>query len=145
MARLALIALASCALSSHALACGRSELLVPDAGGSPGDDAPGDQDASVASETGVASEAGVDVGAAGDDAALEVEAPEDEGGFFSNPPPDAGPSAAADGGGCGPSSCGGCCDGNFCRFGLGVLTCGTGGQACVTCGPELSCPRGVCQ
>lgn len=143
MGRLALAAL------GLALGCGRSELTVP------GDGLPLD-DASETPETGdanVALDAGTGTEAPPDDAAIDVAPPEMDAEFFSNPPPDTGTSPTADGsggatdgsgGGCGPATCGGCCAGDVCSAGLSTLACGTGGQACVTCGPELSCPHGVC-
>jgi hypothetical protein len=144
MARLVLAVLACCALATHVLgvmACGRSELLVDDAGSS-GDEASGDE-ASGDEEAIALSDAPVVVG---DDAPLEIEASEEDALFFAGPPlVDGSSTVASDGGGCGPSTCQGCCEGEFCRIGASVLACGMGGQECVLCGPELSCPRGTCQ
>ena len=119
----------------------------PGADGSPGDDVPGDLDASVASETGVASEAGVDVGTAGDDAALEGETPQDEGGLFLEPAART-PARAGQPMGVGvarPHAEAAARRRLLPRWLGRPCVRDRRARACVTCGPELSCPRGVCE
>jgi hypothetical protein len=150
--RLALAALASIGL---AFGCGRSELTIPDGTGAQLDDASESRDSALLdSGPGTANgrdDAGVD---AGDDAEDDVAAfadapPEPDADLFSNPPPDASPTPGVDGSGggvsCGPLTCGGCCTGSFCNIGSSTLACGTGGQPCVICGPEVSCGHGLCE
>ena len=45
---------------------------------------------------------------------------------------------------CGPAACGGCCDGEACLSGTASSSCGTGGEACVDCGPRGICQAGGC-
>ena len=141
MRRLALAAL------GLTLGCGRSELTIPATGLAL-------EDASEASDANGAIDAGAGMAAPPDDAAIDVPPIADDAELFSNTPPDTGANTPPDanagasdgsGVGCGPATCGGCCAGDFCDVGSSPLACGTGGQACVTCGPELSCPHGVCR
>lgn len=47
--------------------------------------------------------------------------------------------------GCGPGKCNGCCDASgSCVSGTGKLACGSGGGACVECGPTQTCSGGLC-
>ena len=46
--------------------------------------------------------------------------------------------------GCGAGTCGGCCDGDSCLSGTAGSACGTGGAACVDCGPRGICQAGGC-
>jgi len=55
--------------------------------------------------------------------------------------PDAGREAS---GPCGPSTCGGCCQGQACMTGTGVEACGAGGLPCVVCGEGELCSGGQC-
>jgi len=48
-------------------------------------------------------------------------------------------------GGCGPTTCAGCCAGDTCELGAAPNACGTGGQPCTICGPELTCASGLCR
>lgn len=42
------------------------------------------------------------------------------------------------------ATCGGCCDGDACLGGSSSSACGTGGLACVDCGPDAICMGGAC-
>ena len=48
-------------------------------------------------------------------------------------------------GGCGPSTCTGCCAGGLCQPGDTSTACGSGGLGCGTCGSGTSCVGGLCQ
>lgn len=48
------------------------------------------------------------------------------------------------GGGCGPASCTGCCQGTTCVSVTTASACGYGGQACQQCQPGQTCPAGIC-
>src|SRR5262249_9750109 len=49
-------------------------------------------------------------------------------------------------GGCGSTSCGGCCDpGNICRGGNANSACGLSGAACTACPSGKSCQSNSCQ
>lgn len=49
------------------------------------------------------------------------------------------------GGGCGPATCGGCCDGTgVCQPGVTEATCGGGGRACDVCAVGQVCGAGRC-
>jgi hypothetical protein len=55
-------------------------------------------------------------------------------------------SAAADGSGCGPATCTGCCSHGVCDTRHTNVACGHGGEACYLCDPEHGCgPTGQCQ
>ncbi len=45
---------------------------------------------------------------------------------------------------CGPANCSGCCAGGVCVVQTTSAACGSGGQACISCGPTTSCLNGQC-
>jgi len=46
---------------------------------------------------------------------------------------------------CNTSNCAGCCDSNdVCQLGQSAMACGTGGNACLSCGTGLTCSNATC-
>jgi hypothetical protein len=53
--------------------------------------------------------------------------------------------AARPPGGCGPSTCDGCCDGDVCVSGNAPTACGAAGADCAVCGPDYLCQEATCR
>lgn len=57
---------------------------------------------------------------------------------------DPGPTQGADGAGCGPGGCAGCCQGSVCVVAPTASACGASGSQCVSCSSGQTCQFGKC-